>query len=319
VPREVKRALDAARAPARAGVFLVDEDPRVSRGRGAANLQMLQPAAALLEAQGRTVRHERSAKVARGVDDIVGLASWGSNASSPPGPPFWGSIQGRLYPGRFAPRAVAVTLVSSSARSFVNPTDYGQSLVADLLRMGVAGASGHVYEATLSGVARPDLLLHYYAQGVPAGEAFFRSIPFLSWMNVWIGDPLMRATDGNAPGNAPGNEPGRAPATSADRDGDGTPDPQDNCPWQPNPSQRDSDGDGFGNRCDGDVNGDGLVTTSFGALRPAPGDAELIAIAAHSGRYEPALDLDEDGDVDLLDVSTALLGVFHPPGPRGAE
>lgn len=37
---------------------------------------------------------------------------------------------------------------------------------------------------------------------------------------------------------------------SEDRDGDGIPDEEDNCPFTPNPEQEDSDGDGIGDSCD---------------------------------------------------------------------
>ncbi len=53
-----------------------------------------------------------------------------------------------------------------------------------------------------------------------------------------------------------------------DSDGDGVPDPLDNCPFVPNPGQADSDGDGVGDACDNclltanpgqsDIDGDGL-------------------------------------------------------------
>lgn len=44
-----------------------------------------------------------------------------------------------------------------------------------------------------------------------------------------------------------------------DNDGDGVPDAADNCSEKENPDQRDTDGDGFGNICDPDLNNDGVV------------------------------------------------------------
>ena len=38
----------------------------------------------------------------------------------------------------------------------------------------------------------------------------------------------------------------------------GVPDSEDNCPDAPNHDQRDSDGDGIGDACDDDVDGDGV-------------------------------------------------------------
>ena len=50
-----------------------------------------------------------------------------------------------------------------------------------------------------------------------------------------------------------------APAWGVDADNDLVPDDQDNCLGLLNPSQIDSDGDGFGNQCDADLSGDGVV------------------------------------------------------------
>ena len=44
-----------------------------------------------------------------------------------------------------------------------------------------------------------------------------------------------------------------------DNDGDGVPDEVDNCPSDPNPSQKNTDGDAFGNACDSDKDNDGIL------------------------------------------------------------
>jgi len=43
---------------------------------------------------------------------------------------------------------------------------------------------------------------------------------------------------------------GRCSTRPLDADGDGVPDPQDDCPWFPDPGQLDTDGDGIGDACD---------------------------------------------------------------------
>jgi hypothetical protein len=124
-------------------------------------------------------------------------------------------------------------------------------------------------------------------------------------MNVYVGDPLMRL-----------DEPGEIPIPM-DIDGDGQLDWRDNCRLIPNPRQRDTDGDGYGNFCDADVNADGRTTTSWGESFPRSlrGDVEAIALTARDGHYRPDHDLDGDNKVSERDVSIAQLLLFMPPGP----
>jgi hypothetical protein len=79
--------------------------------------------------------------------------------------------------------------VSTSARSFVTPAFYDQSLSADLVRLGATGVAGSTNEPYSGGLARAPVLFRHYFQGTRAIEAFYRAVPYLSWMNVWIGDP----------------------------------------------------------------------------------------------------------------------------------
>jgi uncharacterized protein (TIGR03790 family) len=304
VPKDVGSLIDAARAEGPGGPFVVDEDPMLRLGYEAGDRLLLQPTAAALAALGLPVQRETTAAPVADAKRIAGLATWGSNASDAlkdPGPPYFGTIAGRLYPGTFGPRALTVALVSFDGRTFTSPPRYGQSLAADLIHLGAAGAAAHASEPTLSGVAKPYLLLREYALGTKAVEAFYRSVPYLGWTNVYVGDPLMTISHPVA-------------ARPDDQDGDGVPDARDDCRDIPNPDQRDTDGDGYGNLCDADLDGDGWVSTSWG-LPDRPGDVERIALTARAFGYDADQDLDGDGKVDVRDVSLAYVMLLQRPGP----
>lgn len=90
----------------------------------------------------------------------------------------------------------------------------------------------------------------------------------------------------------------------ADTDGDGIADAADNCVQLANPDQRDTDGDGFGNRCDPDLNGDLVVNVlDLGLLRQVFFTADADA------------DFDGDGAVNALDLGIMKQFFFQPPGP----
>ncbi len=105
-----------------------------------------------------------------------------------------------------------------------------------------------------------------------------------------------------------------AQAIPGDYDNDGVPDLQDNCPLHANPDQTDTDNDGLGDVCDPtptgglppcldlvDFNNDGRLDVndvmvfrdSFGSQQGDP-------------NYNPATDIDGDGDVDIFDVAAAV-------------
>jgi uncharacterized protein (TIGR03790 family) len=290
VPRDVARLLANAVAPDAGGTWVIDENPHQSDGYQPGNIAILRPAAAALAALGATVLHDTAPEFVGNVDPIAGYASWGSNDANHPPPPYFGEIDGRRIPGRFAPRSIAMTIVSTDARTFTRTQNpYGQSLAADLIHGGVAGVAGHVDEPVLSGVVRPMMLVDY-ARGATAAEAFYRNVPYLSWMNVYVGDPLMQLS--------------RALPPVADSDGDGVPDRRDNCREQPNPDQRDSDGDGFGDACDGDFDQDGVV-----------GLSDLARFERMLRARAPGCDLDGDGKVDERDRALLAVWLFHAPGP----
>ena len=309
VPKSVlalfERADERPAADSRAS-WLIDADLGHEGAYAAGDRILLEAAGEGLGALGVDVVHDREPAFVADASALRAYASWGSNDRNDPGPPYYGHIAGHTYPGSFAPRAVAIDFVSTSARTFTAPPEYGQSLISDLLALGAAGAGGYVYEPTLATVARPHLMFDRYARGDPAVEAYWASVPVLGWAHAWVGDPLLHLYP--------------VPAVSSDdRDGDGVPDEEDNCTRIPNAAQRDTDHDDYGNACDPDVNNDGMVTTSWGSIFPLGerGDVEWIALTARSGSYDENHDLDGDGVVDAVDVSIAQLGLLHPAGPSG--
>jgi len=139
---------------------------------------------------------------------VIGYASWGSN--DPNYPP-----DRRLFL-EFLPGAIGVTYVSTSARTFREPppgwrvgaswkakhkhfAGSPQSLIADLVRLGITGVSGNAYEPYLSASARPHLLFTAYLAGDTLAEAYYRSLAYLSWQTVVLGDPLARLKEGFSP------------------------------------------------------------------------------------------------------------------------
>jgi RHS repeat-associated protein len=89
-----------------------------------------------------------------------------------------------------------------------------------------------------------------------------------------------------------------------DTDGDGVPDSVDNCSQVANPDQRDTDGDGFGNRCDPDLNNDLLVNFA---------DQAIMKSVFYSNDADA--DLNGDGLVNFADQAILKSMFYGPPGP----
>jgi hypothetical protein len=93
----------------------------------------------------------------------------------------------------------------------------------------------------------------------------------------------------------------------SDSDGDGIIDIGDNCTDVSNPSQLDTNGDGFGNACDPDLNNDGTVNFI---------DASLFAASFNTANGGDA-DFNGDGFVNFLDFAVFPGFFLQPPGPSG--
>ncbi len=131
--------------------------------------------------------------------------------------------------------------------------------------------------------------------------------------SVSFGDlAVMKASFFN--GAYPGPGPSALPTAcdAPDTDGDGVIDSEDNCTLEPNADQRDTNGDGYGNICDADLDNDCVIDIT---------DANLMSQAFGCTPGSPAwcedADLHGDGVVDATDVALLQAAVFTAPGPSG--
>jgi len=103
---------------------------------------------------------------------------------------------------------------------------------------------------------------------------------------------------------------GEAVVGVADTDSDGVYDEDDNCTLVPNADQLDTDGDGFGNLCDGDLNNDGNTNTL---------DLNLYKLAHRTSvadsNYNVDADFNGNGVINTLDLNIYKGLHRKPPGP----
>ncbi len=206
----------------------------------------------------------------------------------------------QLFPPGFVFSLTATPLTDPKAGRTKLDATLGEWLVR-----GARALSLHIGDPDLPQVARPLHALRAWSRGATAVEAHFAAIPLLGGPHLFVGDPFAALP-----------EPEQVDALVADLDGDGLDNAQDNCPLHANPDQRDTDKDGHGNRCDADLDDDGLVDTSGGRIYPldARGDLETLALAVRQGIYDPDYDLDGDGALDARDLVIVRLALFRPPG-----
>jgi hypothetical protein len=90
----------------------------------------------------------------------------------------------------------------------------------------------------------------------------------------------------------------------ADQDGDGITDASDNCTAHANANQRDTNGDGYGNRCDADLDGNGFVNAT-----------DLAQFRVRFASSDPDADFDGNGTVNATDLAILRTLFGKPPGP----
>ena len=190
-------AWSIARSLARnTGKFVIDVARRQSTRRatsGCAPPRLLLP-------KDRVILDDTREGSDRHQKDVIGYASWGSNdsdrkAALPAIPVAAGSHRDRVrFHQRAHFQAAARSMEHRNAGRTTSTWFAGspQTLTADYIHEGASGASGQVDEPYLTFCPRPDFVLPAYFEGRNLAESFYMGIPGLSWMNVVIGDPLMR-------------------------------------------------------------------------------------------------------------------------------
>jgi hypothetical protein len=89
-------------------------------------------------------------------------------------------------------------------------------------------------------------------------------------------------------------------------------DTSDNCLLETNPSQLDTDLDGYGNLCDADFDDNGSVNASdLGLLRSA------YLTQAGGPSWNPEADANGDGFVNAIDLGEFRAAYLGVPGPSG--
>ncbi len=97
-----------------------------------------------------------------------------------------------------------------------------------------------------------------------------------------------------------------------DQDQDGVPDELDDCLVDANRAQLDTDQDGYGNLCDADYDGDGVVSgLDFSVFRSA------YQTQAGDPGWDADVDANGDGAVGAFDFSRFRAAYTSPPGPSG--
>jgi uncharacterized protein (TIGR03790 family) len=89
------------------------------------------------------------------------------------------------------PGAIAETYVSTGGRSFNYGTQYGQTLVSDLILDGVTGVKGYVYEPYLDAISHPNILFDAFTLGYNLAESYYLGSEYLGWMDTVVGDPKL--------------------------------------------------------------------------------------------------------------------------------
>jgi len=155
-------------------------------------------------------------------------------------------------------------------------------------------------------------VLKYYLVGAPEGMSINLLTGAISWTPTGeqLGDyeVVVQVVDANG---------GTDWITMTITAGESDP-PGDNCVGISNPDQRDTDGDGFGNRCDPDLNNDGIVNfADLAEFKKVFGFEEPGDMSYYTGFMSEHADFDGSGRVDYDDLEIMRVFFGKAPGTSG--
>lgn len=143
-----------------------------------------------------------------------------------------------------------------------------------------------------------------YSLEMPAGKTFDVTLKPLAGGTFPLYDAAMGLT--NAGSAEQGGMLAYLDIAVVDTDTDGVVDNADNCTLIANADQRDTNGDGFGNICDTDLDNNGITSAS---------DIALFRVVL--GSNDPDADFDGNGVVSASDIGIFRSFLGQPPGPSG--
>jgi hypothetical protein len=182
----------------------------------------------------------------------------------------------------------------------------------------MTGSSSQVFQITVPTPSTHSLTPVWTLNGVIVGTGLTYTLnggavgPGLHTLEVTVTDPTGKVRNDPAKVLVEMRSWTVSVTIAADTDRDGIPDFSDNCTLVPNPDQRDTNGDGYGNLCDGDLNNDGATNTLDLNIYKAVHRSKL-----GDPNYNPDADFNGDGAINTIDLNIYKGLHRKPPGPSG--
>jgi FtsP/CotA-like multicopper oxidase with cupredoxin domain len=201
--------------------------------------------------------------------------------------------------------------------------ELGQTTLIRFINMGLKSHIPTIHGDSFAVIAEDGYPYQYprnqYSVQVAAGQTrdVLLTLPPLDLQNPFLTytmfDRMLNLTEGSrsivtaAAGGSTLTSPGSlVTVLGTNADADNVLDYRDNCLLVTNTNQRDTNGDGFGNICDADLDNNGTV-----------GFSDFTKFRAAFGSTNPDADFDGDGSVGFSDFTIFRSSFGSAPGPSG--